>query len=105
MPKVPILKSQRTPRDFRNPNIKADRELRKDANYVPAFINVPILLEDLDIPLSAEEADLLEEAKLELYGDDDSAALRDILFTWWEERFLAASSGAPAIGASSTARR
>jgi uncharacterized protein len=25
--------------------------------------------------------------------------LRDILFTWWEERFLgAAESGAPAIG-------
>ena len=32
-------------------------------------------------------------------GTDTSAALRDILFTWWEERFLgAAQSGAPAIG-------
>ena len=105
VPNVPILKSQRTPKDFRNANIKADRELRKDAQYVPAFTNVPILVEDLHVPLSAEEAALLEHAKLELYGDDDLAALRDILFTWWEERFLAASSGAPAIGDSSKARR
>ena len=92
-------------RTFRNPNIKADRELRKDAQYVPAFTNVPILVEDLNVALSAEEVALLEETKLELYGDDDSAALRDIFFTWWEERFLAASSGAPAIGGSSKAQR
>ena len=105
VPKVPTLKSQRTPKDFRNPKIKADRELRKDSHYVPAFTNVPIVVEDLNVPLSAEEAALLEGTKLELYGDDDSAALRDILFTWWEERFLAASSGAPAIGGSSTVRR
>jgi len=36
--------------------------------------------------------------KLDLYGADDAAALRDILFTWWEERYLQAGSGAPAIG-------
>jgi uncharacterized protein len=100
VPKVPILRSQRTPANFRNPTIKADRELRRDPNYEPAFPNVPIEVESLEIPLAAEEAALLAEAKLELYGDDDAAALRDIVFTWWEERFLAASSGAPAIAES-----
>jgi hypothetical protein len=35
------------------------------------------------------------------YGDDDGAALRDVLFSWWEERFLAGSSGAPAISSTS----
>jgi uncharacterized protein YcgI (DUF1989 family) len=97
VPKVPILKSQRTPRDFRNPTIKADRELRADPGYVPQFANAPIVESDVAVTLSDEEMTLLKAAKLDLYGDDDAAALRDIFFTWWEERFLGANSGAPAI--------
>src|SRR5262245_28325585 len=97
VPKVPILKSQRTPKDFRNPIIKADRELRADRSYVPQFANAPIVEFDVKVTLSDEEMALLKAAKLPLYGDDDAAALRDILFTWWEERFLGANSGAPAI--------
>ena len=97
MPKVPTLKSQRTPKDFRNPTIKVDRELRRDPAYVPEFANVPLVVEDLSVALSAEEAALLKAAKLDIYGDDDASALRDILFSWWEERFLSARSGAPAV--------
>jgi hypothetical protein len=97
VPKIPSLKSQRTPRDFRNPAIKADRPLRADPSYVPQFVNVPIEMTDVPVTLTVEELALLRAVKLELYGDDDAAALRDILFTWWEERFLAANSGAPAI--------
>ncbi|MFZ0599980.1 MAG: hypothetical protein WAN05_01115 [Roseiarcus sp.] len=34
--------------------------------------------------------------ELSVYGADDGAALRDILFTWWEQTFIgAAESGAP----------
>jgi uncharacterized protein len=104
VPKVPTLKSQRTPKDFKNSKIKTERELLRDPSYVPAFANVPLDAESLAVPLSAEEASLLAGAKLETYGDDDAAALRDIFFTWWEERFLAGSSGAPAIGDSKKAR-
>lgn len=103
VPKVPILKSQRTPKDFKNSKIRTERELLRDPSYVPAFANVPLDVESLAVPLSAEEASLLAGAKLESYGDDDPAALRDIFFTWWEERFLAGSSGAPAIGESKKA--
>jgi uncharacterized protein YcgI (DUF1989 family) len=99
VPKVPVLKSQRTPRDFRNPTIKADRELTRDPAYVPQFINVPIVLEDLAVTLTADEAAALDRVRLPVYGDDDAAALRDILFAWWEERFLGAKeAGAPDIG-------
>ena len=98
VPPTPILKSQRTPRDFRQPVIKADRELRRDPAYRPEFSNVPIRVEELAIEFSAEEADLFDAVKLPLYGADDGAALRDLLFTWWEERYLAAASGAPAVG-------
>ena len=99
VPKVPILNSQRTPKDFRNPAIKVERELRRDPAYVPEFANVPLVVEDLPVPLSAEEYAQLKAVKLDLYGDDDSSALRDILFSWWEERFFTANSGAPAVTA------
>jgi hypothetical protein len=59
---------------------------------------VPIVISDLAVALSAEEIELLRRVRLGIYGDDDAAALRDILFSWWEERFLSAHSGAPAIG-------
>ena len=98
-PKTPILKSQRTPRDFRNPTIKASRALVRDPNYVAEFVNFPLRVEDVAVALTADEDEMLERVRLPVYGADDGAALRDILFTWWEERFLgAAESGAPAIG-------
>lgn len=97
-PKTPILKSQRTPKDFRHAAIKADRALVRDPNYVAEFINTPIVVEGVEVTLSAEEAAMLDALRLPIYGDDEGAALRDILFTWWEQSFLGASeSGAPAL--------
>jgi uncharacterized protein YcgI (DUF1989 family) len=99
VPKVPVLKSQRTPKDFRNSTIKADRELTRDPSYMAQFTNVPIVLEELAVTLTAEESAALDRVRLPVYGNDDAAALRDVLFTWWEQRFLgAAESGAPDIG-------
>ncbi len=98
-PKTPILKSQRTPKDFRNPTIKASRALVRDPDYAAEFVNFPIRLEDVAVALTADEDEMLERVRLPVYRADSGAALRDILFTWWEERFLgAAESGAPAIG-------
>ena len=34
---------------------------------------------------------------LDTGGGEGAAALRDLLFSWWEERFLLAHAGAPAI--------
>jgi uncharacterized protein YcgI (DUF1989 family) len=98
VPKVPILRSQRTPKDFRNPVIKVTRELTRDPDYVPQFTNVPIVEEELVVSLSPQERAHFDAVKLDLYGDDDGAALRDILFSWWERTYLQAASGAPAIG-------
>jgi hypothetical protein len=58
---------------------------------------VPLAAEDLAVTLSAEEIALLQAVKLDLYGNDDAAALRDVLFSWWEERFFFAKSGAPDV--------
>ena len=100
VPKTPILKSQRTPKDFRQPVIKADRALVRDPGYVAAFVNVPLAVEEVSVTLDADEAAMLEALRLPVYGADDGSALRDILFTWWEQRFLgAAEAGAPTISA------
>jgi uncharacterized protein YcgI (DUF1989 family) len=98
-PKTPILRSQRAPKDFRNPTIKASRALVRDPDYVAEFVNFPLRVEDVAVALTADEDEMLERVRLPVYGADSGGALRDILFTWWEERFLgAAESGAPAIG-------
>jgi uncharacterized protein YcgI (DUF1989 family) len=81
--------SQRTPADFRNSKIKADRELRRDPDYAPAFTNVPIVYKDYPVTLNDEEFALLQQhARRDLYGKDDGAALRDIVYSWWEDRFI-----------------
>ncbi|MDF2235134.1 urea carboxylase-associated family protein [Albimonas sp. CAU 1670] len=98
VPALPRLASQRTPAQFRNAAIKATRELTRDPDYTPAFTNTPIVEQTLEVALSAEEAAMLDRlARRELYGADDGAALRDILFSWWESRFLTAANGAPSM--------
>ena len=79
----------------RDPTIKTDRRLSGDSSYVAEFVNTPIRLEDVAIELSDKEATMLDGLRLPVNG----AALRDILFTSWEQKFLGvAESGAPAIG-------
>jgi hypothetical protein len=98
VPGTPKLASQRTPKDFKNSVIKTDRPLRRDPSYKAEFPNTPIRVTELPVTLSAEEAAMFNAVKRsDIYGDDDAAALRDLLFSWWEERFLQAHAGAPAI--------
>jgi uncharacterized protein len=98
VPQTPVLASQRTPKQFRNPTIKADRPLRRDPAYRPEFPNTPIRITELPVALSPEELAIFDSVKrVDIYGEDDAAALRDLLFSWWEERFLQAHAGAPSI--------
>ena len=98
-PKTPMLKSQRTPKDFRNPASRRIGRFRAIPPIVAEFVNTPIRVEEIAVELSDEEAAMLDRLRLPVYGADDGAALRDVLFTWWEQTFLgAAESGAPAIG-------
>lgn len=100
VPLVPAMASNRTPAQFRNPTIKATRALARDPGYRPEFANTPIVLEDLVVDLGSDEAAMLDQLALrDIYGDDDAAALRDILFSWWEARFHGAASGAPDVRA------
>ena len=90
--RVPPLRSyasQRTPADFRNPHIRGERALRREPGYVPAFTNVPLRLTPYEFELDASERARLQASGLHsIYGDDEGGALRDVVFSWWETRFL-----------------
>lgn len=90
VPAMPAWRTQRTIADFKVKTIKVDRELQRDPSYRAEFVNVPIRTTVLDVPLDDEEQALFDSLKRsDLYGNDDGAALRDILFSWWEEEHLA----------------
>jgi len=86
---VPPLRSWRTQRtvaDFKVKAIRTERKLARDPDYRAEFINTPIEYEPIEITLDAEERALLGRlARREQYGDRDGDALRDIVFSWWEE--------------------
>jgi uncharacterized protein YcgI (DUF1989 family) len=86
LPRFP--NSQRTPESFLQSKIKADRPLRRDPNYVPAFQNYPLRENVVELTLDEAEYQLLGRSQLqEYYGDDAAATLRDVLFSWWERVF------------------
>jgi uncharacterized protein YcgI (DUF1989 family) len=88
-PEWPKFHNQRSPEEFLNSRIKADRELQPDPGYAPQFTNVPIRIEDLPVELDDGEAAALEALKATgLYGDSDAEVLRYVVFSWWIENFM-----------------
>jgi uncharacterized protein YcgI (DUF1989 family) len=80
----PFPRSQRTPADFRQPVIRAERALRADPGYEPGFTNVPLSSEVVPVELAGEDLaglDLLVEGGL--HGADRAEALRFAFFSWY----------------------
>lgn len=85
----PKLVNQRNPHQFKVRNIKADRELYRDAAYRPEFTNVPIMISDIELALTAEETGCLSRlAATGKYGETDGEVLRYVVFSWWIEQFM-----------------
>lgn len=98
--RVPPLRVQptnlRTPADFRQPRIKADRPLQRDPAYRPQFTNVPLSRVPVEVQLA--EATYLalcsrHAGLVTYYGEDAAALLRDVLLSWWETRCAGALPG------------
>jgi uncharacterized protein YcgI (DUF1989 family) len=86
---LPRLRSQRSPADFKVKNIKPDRELYRDTAYRPEFTNVPLLISELEVKLTAEESEWVEQLKSSgKYGESDAEVLRYVFFTWWIGEFM-----------------
>jgi hypothetical protein len=83
------LATQRTPRQFRVKDIKASRELVRDASYAPDFINVPITLEEVRVRLTDDDAAMLDGlVQAGGFGADRSEALRWAFHHWWIKRYM-----------------
>jgi len=101
VPALPARARQRTPGDFLNSTIKADRELRRDARYEPKFLNTPLTVTDVAVELDDEEIALLRRYEYShLYRGDLGAAMRDVFFSWWEQRYVTSPNGAPTVSRS-----
>jgi uncharacterized protein YcgI (DUF1989 family) len=86
----------RNPANFRQPNIKVDRPLRRDPRYTPQFTNVPLRTARVEVQLDEEAQASLRRAAgtlREYYGEDDAALLRDIVLSWWEAQYTASLPG------------
>ncbi|HEY4066625.1 MAG TPA: urea carboxylase-associated family protein [Burkholderiaceae bacterium] len=89
VPELPRYANQKTPENFKIPQIKATRALQRDPGYTPQFTNVPLQQREWPIALDAEDYARLQSAGLgELYDGVDGDALRDVLFSWWEREHL-----------------
>jgi len=89
VPAVPEWATQRTPAQFRQPQIKVDRALRRDPGYRAEFVNVPIVERAHDVLLDGAECEVLSSFGLQqYYGQDQARQLRDVIFSWWEKRYL-----------------
>ena len=68
-------------------SIKADRELRKDQNYVPEFVRFPMPTRRIRVELSEEEFKSLKVLQENGLGTTDAEALRAGFFTWYIQSY------------------
>lgn len=85
---VPQLKeydTQRTPADFSQPNIRVDRELRRDPDYRAAFPRTPVTTHEVTVDLDGDLVDLFVSLAPDVDPTASTAglALRELLITWW----------------------
>ncbi|MGH7836037.1 MAG: DUF1989 domain-containing protein [Candidatus Binatia bacterium] len=75
--------SQRRLEDFQVADIRTERELKRNPDYKPRFVNFPIITKRIPVELTEEELAALRELKKNGWGDTDGEALRAAFFTWY----------------------
>jgi hypothetical protein len=83
----PPLMNQRLPSSFAVPDIKATRELVRDAGYEPAFGRSPMGVVDVDVELGPSESAVIDELVRLGRAQDDADAVRIAVFEHVKERF------------------
>ncbi len=73
---------QRRLEDFKVKELRTERKLRRDPNYVPEFVNFPITKRRIPVELSEDEYKALQQLKEHGFGKTDAEALRMAFFRW-----------------------
>lgn len=76
-------RAQRTPDSFKVKGMRAERELRRDPDYVPEFVNFPITTRRIPVELGEEQYERLQRLKASGVGKTDAEALRAAFFMWY----------------------
>jgi len=79
------LKTQRTPKDFKNSTIKTAPELKPDPNYKPDFVNFPIEWKNIEVVFSSAEYEEIWQYR-GTFGDTDDEVIRTLFFHWYLEK-------------------
>jgi hypothetical protein len=83
VPPLLAYDTQRTPDQFRQPEIRTERTLVRDATYVADFARTPVRLVDLEVDLDeVDELSFSQVRRDDLYKYDGDA-LRDVVMSWW----------------------
>ena len=86
LPEERRYRNQRTPADFRQPTIKADRALTRDDAYSPEWPVYPIVKQAVSVPLSDDEYARIAVLRADgNFGQEDGEIVRHAFFSWWIE--------------------
>ena len=77
------FKGQRTPAEFKVNTIKADRELRRNPNYVPEFVNYPITTKPIQVSLNQEQLAKTKKLMAAGLGRDVAEVIRTGVMLWY----------------------
>jgi len=77
------FKGQRTPAEFKVSRIKADRELRRNPDYIPEFVNYPITTKSIQVPLTEDELARAEKLVTAGLGKDVAEVIRTGVMLWY----------------------
>jgi uncharacterized protein YcgI (DUF1989 family) len=77
------FKGQRTPAEFKVNKIKADRELQRNPNYVPEFVNYPITTKPIQVSLNTEQLAKAKKLVGSGLGNDVAEVIRTGVMLWY----------------------
>jgi uncharacterized protein YcgI (DUF1989 family) len=86
-------KSRKGPADYRQPNIRVERELRRSPDYQPAYSRFPLKQEKLTVTVDATTCDGLARMVKAGHGNDVSDAARRAFMLWYQSTRLSVHHG------------
>jgi uncharacterized protein len=87
------IPGQRTPADFKVNKIKSDRELRRNPNYKPEFINYPLKATPIRVEISEEDFAKAEAMVANGFAKDVAECLRVAFMMWYVRNRTPKASG------------
>jgi uncharacterized protein YcgI (DUF1989 family) len=78
------MKNQLTPEQFRVREIRAERELRPEPGYVPAYRAYPIVRTEIDVDLPSDAAEDIARLRGRL-GETDEEVVRAAFMLWYQQ--------------------